>query len=229
MNWNLFSQLQQCEGHLAAALVAVNRDCLGSALTGVPEKEQRISALAGFIPGRAEARELLQAFGKTTWPAAYGQSPYDDVMEVIRCAVAGVALKSGSTPAQRALHGRWLPVYALPAATVRWNLDDDGRRQRYPRLLRAMEHAALLSPGEADSVLRILLRTNPYVRSHSSPSCEAAAHFGGNLKVVRAARLWRSRFASTVKVGRTPRRWAMDTATSSIAQREHAEHHYAQA
>jgi hypothetical protein len=200
MNPKLFAELQHCRGPLGEALVAINRDCLSSAFRDAPQRQERAEALLLLIRDRASAIDLLETMGKTTWPTSYGQSPYDEILTVIRCAVAGVALTSGSTADQRALHGIYLDAFALPSARLRWQLDDEGRRRRYPRLLRAMQHGALLTPGEADSVLRVLLRTNPIGRSHSPASCEASQHFGGNLKVVRAARLWRQRFASTVRM-----------------------------
>ncbi len=197
MNKMLFAQLQDCAGALAEALIAQNRDCLSSAFRDVPQRQERATALLQLVPDRAAAMEIVQAAGKTTWPSSYGQSPYDEVLTVIRCAISGVALPSGSTGVQRELHGFYLETYALPSAKVRWHLDDAGRGQRYPRLLRSMQHCALLTAGEADSVLRVLLRTNPIGRGHSPASCEAAQHFGGNLKIVRASRRWRQRFVST--------------------------------
>jgi len=200
MNSNLFAQMQGCRGPLAEALMAINRDCLSSAFRDAPERQERANSLLQLIPDREAAINIVETMGKTSWPTAYGQSPYDEIMTVIRCAISGVALPSGSTAVQRALHGVYMDEYALPSARLRWKLDDEGRRRRYPRLLRSMQHAALLTAGEADSVLRVLLRTNPHVRGHSAASCEASQHFGGNLKVVRAARLWRQRFASTVRM-----------------------------
>ena len=196
----LTMQLQAMAGELAAALAAVDTDCLRSRFTEPVERLERTTRLMKLVPDRATALALSDAFGRTRWPAAYGESPYDHVMCVIRCALQGVALLEGSTAAQRALHAMCVEAFALPCARARLNLDDAGRRRRYPRLLRAMEHAALLTTGEADSALRGLLRTHPLGRGHAPASCEAVAHFGGNLKVVRAARRWRQRFASTARV-----------------------------
>lgn len=198
----LTTKLQAMSGELAAALAAVDTDCLRSRFTDPVERIERATRLMKLVPHRAAALALSDAFGVTRWPTAYGESPYDNVMAVIRCALQGVALWEGCTAAQCALHVLCVDAYALPTARARLNLDDAGRRLRYPRLLRAMEHVALLSAGEADSALRVLLRTHPKGRGHAPASCEAVAHFGGsgaNLKVVHAARRWRQRFASTAR------------------------------
>ncbi len=194
------SRLHACEGELASLLAEVNRDCLVSAFNKSPDRQARAAQLFNLLGDRAEVLTLLAALGGLCWPSSYGQSPYDEVATVLRCASQGVALPSGSTPVMRELHDLAIERFAPASARVRWNLDESGRARRYRRLLRAMQHAALLTPGEADSALRVLLRTNPIWRGHSSASCEAVQHYGGNIATVRAARRWRRRFASTSRL-----------------------------
>jgi len=193
-------QLQACEGELASLLATVNRDCLGSVFDKSPERQARAVQLFNLLGDRGQVLNLLAALRGLSWPSSYGQSPYDEVATVLRCASQGVALPGGSTPVMRALHNLAIEHFAPASARARWNLDESGRARRYRRLLRAMQHAALLTPGEADSALRVLLRTNPMGRGHSSPSCEAVQHYGGNIATVRAARRWRRRFASTSRL-----------------------------
>lgn len=193
-------QLQACAGPLALLLAEVNRDCLRSAFDKSPERQARAQQLFELLGDRDEIRAMLAGLGRTTWPSSYGQTPYDEIATVLRCAIQGAAMPGGSTQGMRALHNLAVERFAPESARKRWFLDEAGRSKRYPRLLRAMQHAALLTSGEADSALRVLLRTNPQLRSHSSPSCEAVAHYGGNLAAVRAARRWRHRFASTSRL-----------------------------
>jgi len=160
------------------------------------------TALLRLVPDREAAQTLAAAFGQTTWPGSFGETPYDQVMVLIRCALDGLALKAGATPAEKNLHLIFLGAYALPAARVRWGLSQHDLSQRYPRLLRAMQHGALLSAGEAEAALSLLLRRHPAERAKTPPSSEAVAHFGGNLKVVHAARRWQQRFASTTRLSK---------------------------
>lgn len=191
----LARQLKGGTSELATTLATVDRDCLRGRLGASDDRHERVVRLLQLVPDRAAAVALSQAFGMTRWAGAYAESPYDNAMLAIRCAIDGVPLPSGSAPAQRSFHDLCVNAYALCSAQARWNLDDEGRRRRYRRLLRAMQQAALLTAGEADSALRALLRTNPAGRHHCPPSCEAVQHFGGCLRVVRAARGWRHRFA----------------------------------
>lgn len=193
-------QLGAREGALATLLADVNRDCLGSVFDKSPERQQRAAQLFDMLANRDQVLQLLRALGGLTWPASYGQSPYEEVATVLRCAAQGHALPSGSTPVMRALHNLAIEQFAPASARARWSLDEAGRAHRYRRLLRAMQHAALLTPGEADSALRVLLRTNPMRRGDSPASCEAVHHYGGNIATVRAARRWRRRFASTTRL-----------------------------
>lgn len=197
---SLFQQLQACEGLLADTLMQANRQCLRAANREADERELVIRVLFNMLADRGGLLLVLQALGKTRWPGTYGQSPYEEISTVLRCASQGLAMPGGSTPVMRELHAAAIERFAPPAARVRWSLNEGGRAKRYRRLLRAMQHGALLTPGEADSALRVLLRTNPSLRHHSPPSCEAVAHYGGNLAVVRAGRRWRHRFATTTRL-----------------------------
>jgi len=193
-------QLGACEGAAASLLAEVNRDCLGSVFDKSPERQQRAMQLLDLLANREQVLNLLRVLGGLSWPTSYGQSPYEEVATVLRCAAQGLALPGGSTPVMRALHNLAIERFAPASARARWNLDEAGRAHRYRRLLRAMQHAALLTPGEADSALRVLLRTNPIGRGHCPASCEAVHHYGGNIATVRAARRWRRRFASTTRL-----------------------------
>ena len=123
-------------------------------------------------------------------PGTVGQSPYSDFTYVLQCAVDGHGLMPGSTANQRELHGALLDAYATPAWRARWALHRDQLHRRYPRLLRAMQDAAILTRTKAESTL-LLLRRHPSARPRSPSSCEAVLHFGGgdggNMAVVRAA------------------------------------------
>lgn len=197
MQNKLFRELQDVTGELATAMRMVNIDCQGSSMDRPPERRGRIHALLEMLGDAQQVRAISAAVGRTRWPMFYGESPYDDLMTVLRCACKGEPLPGGSTAVMREVHELCIGRFAPPAARSRWAISDDNQlRARYPRLLRAMQHGALLTSGESDATLRVLLNTNPQGRAHVG-GCEAVQHFGGCLKVVRAARRWRTRFASS--------------------------------
>jgi hypothetical protein len=202
MDSTLINEIQQCSGELARTLMNLNMDCQCSSLDREPERLKRANAAMKMLATRERVAAVIQAVQSARWNAPYGESPYDDVVTVLRRALAGSAMPSGSTGAMRALHDLCMAQFAQPAARVRWTLDDAGRRARYRRLLRAMVNGALLTSGEAEGALRILLRTHPEGRRHCAPAAEALAHFGGNLAAVHAARRWRRLFASTARAPR---------------------------
>lgn len=195
---SLFRQLQSCCGLLPDLLREINGYCARSGrLETAAGATTRVAQLLDLLATREGALAFLAAHAQTRWPISYGQSPYDDIANVIRSAVRGVQLPRGATATMREIHASVLERLGPPAALARIHLDEGGRRRRYRRLLRAMQHAALLSPGEADSAVRVLLRYHPDDRHSSPASCEAVAHFGGNAAAVCAARRWRHRFAAS--------------------------------
>jgi len=113
--------------------------------------------------------------------------------------VEGHAPMRGSSKWHRVVHDQLLRRYALPSAILRWDMDRDELVRRYPRLLRAMRDAAILTRTEAEAALLQLLRTYPSQRAQSLPASEAVSHFGGNLKVVRVAIRRRRMFPSTAR------------------------------
>ena len=155
------------------------------------------SGLLQLVVDRQAAQQLLADHGALRWPGAMGQSPYADFTYVLRCTVDGHFLMPGATRSQRYLHARLASVYGPPAAKARLQLGMGDLERRYPRLLRAMRDAAILSHGEAQSALFLLLQAHPSSRRSTCASCEAVAHFGGNLAVVRAAIRRRRLFPST--------------------------------
>lgn len=195
---NLVTNLQQVAGPLAAAFASLSRYCVAAHAAG--EREAAIADFLRLVRGRADALQLLHAYGSTTWPGSFGESPYEHAAGVLRHALTGVALPPRSTNAERDMHAAFLKAYALPTAVSRWELDRDALWGRYPRLLRAMQHGALLTQREAEGAVYILLHTNPVARQRSCASSEAVSHFGGNVAAVRAARRWRARFASTARL-----------------------------
>lgn len=195
---NLVTDLQQVAGELAALLASLSRYCVAAHAAG--EREAAIAEFLRLVPERGDAQLLLQAHGATAWPASFGESPYEHAAGVLRHALSGIALPPRSTNAERAMHVAFLKAYALPTAVSRWELDRDSLWGRYPRLLRAMQHGALLTQREAEGAVYILLHTNPAARQRSCASSEAVSHFGGNVAAVRAARRWRARFASTARL-----------------------------
>lgn len=181
-------------GDITRLMIRLEKQCDGGAeQTALSEG---VATLLQVVPDRADAVLLVRAAQRVRWPQQWGPVPYRRAAEALQAAVDGTALPPGANAGQRALHTLLLDAYALPAARARLNLDAQSMRQRYPRLLRAMRHAALLTTGEAEATLRVLLRTHPVARDRCAPSCEATAHFGGNLKVVRRARVVRQRFPS---------------------------------
>lgn len=195
---NLVKQLQQVAGDLATAFATLSSQCV--AQRAASEREAAIATFLQLVPGRSAAEALLQAHGATCWPGSFGESPYEHSAGVLRHALSGFALPPRSTNAEREMHLAFLKAYALPTAVARWELDRDALWGRYPRLLRAMQHGALLTPREAEGAVYILLHTNPTARQRSCASSEAVSHFGGNVAAVRAARRWRARFASTARL-----------------------------
>lgn len=193
----LTSQLQQVAGQVATVLFSLSRLCVSS--LDAEERAAAIAEMLRLVPTRAGALDVLGAHGKTSWPSSFGESPYENAIAMLRHAVAGVALPPRSTNAERDMHLAFLKAYALPTAVARWELDRDALWGRYPRLLRAMQHGALLTQREAEGAVYILLHTNPSARQRSCASSEAVSHFGGNVAAVRAARRWRARFASTLR------------------------------
>lgn len=183
---DLYLQLQHRDGPLAQALARLNTLCLQGRWPLNGDNGDR-SLLLQACTGPASATRLLQAHGMTCWPAQFGQSPYGEVFGVIRQALAGLALMRGANQVERDLWGLLVPRLAPPAARSRHALDERGRQRRYARLLHAMREAALLTEGEADATLRLLLRAHPLDRATTPPACEATAHFGGNLRVLQRA------------------------------------------
>jgi hypothetical protein len=201
MNQELFQQLQDVTGPLATAMMAVNHDCQGSSMDRPTERLGRIHAFLDMLHDADQVRAISAAMSRTSWPRAYGESPYDDLLTVLRCACQGEPLPGGATGVMGELHLLCIDRFGPPAARSRWAIEtDEQRRARFPRLLRAMEHGALLTPGEADATLRVLLRIQSRARIHAPSSSEAVQHFGGCLKVVHAARRWRLRFGSTSRM-----------------------------
>lgn len=189
--------LVTCEGELAqllrslAALCRSNSDKLDEAVGAA------LAYLVAMVPTRKEALLLSEVHGSIAWAASYGQSPYGDFTYVLRSALQGTALLPGSSRWQRSVHQRLVRTYGQPAAQVRLDEGRDEQARRYPRLLRAMRDAAILSHGEAESCLSLLLATHPSQRHKAPGACEAVAHFGGNQAVVRAAIRRRKLFPST--------------------------------
>jgi hypothetical protein len=196
---HLVDQLRGAVGHLAACLLELAQLCRAS--HSKPEQQLELLArLFRLIPDRRAAQVLLNTHGAIAWAGTFGQSPYSDFTYVLRCAVDGHGLMPGPTANQRELHGPLLDAYATPAARARWGLDRDQLQRRYPRLLRAMQDAAILTRTEAESTLLVLLRRHPSARHRSPSSCEAVHHFGGgdggNMAVIRAAIRRRQLFPS---------------------------------
>lgn len=181
-------------GDITRLLTRLDRLC--DAYAEQTALNEGVATLLQVVPDRADAVLLVRAAQRVPWPQQWGPVPYRRAAEALQVAVDGAALPPGASAGQRGLHTLLLDAYALPAARARLKLDAEGMRQRYPRLLRAMQHAALLTTGEAEATLRVLLRTHPLARDRCAPSCEATAHFGGNIKVVRKARVVRQRFPS---------------------------------
>lgn len=180
--------LQHCEGPLASCLLILNSFCLrGYYPESDPPLEQVSRPVTAYLRDRQAAQALLELHGRTRWPGSYGQSPYQEVLAVIRIAASGFPLPHRGTRVERLLHDLWFLTIAPESSRSRQRLDTAGLWKRYPRLLQAMQYVAILTKGEVESTLRLLLRTHPQDRPTASPSCEATAHFGGNLRVVHQA------------------------------------------
>jgi len=165
------------------------------------EADRLASRLHESLPDRSAAKLLLAAY-QDVRARFTDRDPYADLLRVLEAAVIGQPLPVGSTGAQRELHEALIAFYAPAAAQARWKLSSDAVETRYPRLLRAMRDAAILSYGEAQSALYALLRRHPSQRETLPPTSEAVAHFGGNLAVVRAAIRRRKLFPATRRVVR---------------------------
>lgn len=175
---------------LAKSLGQLNRWCL----TGrwAPDVQaQQIQAVQTIFQNRDVGHLLMAAHGKTRWPAFFGQSPYGEVFALLNLAMAGLSYRREHNQIERTLHEAMFAHVAPAAALARAALNDKGRANRYPRLLDGMREVAILSHTEADAALRILLRMHPDDRSSAAPSSEAAAHFGGNLRIVHQVLLLR--------------------------------------
>jgi len=189
-------QLVDTESDLAVALLTADGVCRSNKRPDNEALQQSCAALLAAIPDRASLRLAMQAYGGIVYAATYGQSPYECIMSVLYSLLNGQALFKDPTRGMRYIYEHLFEVYAPPAARSRVRVDGNTVEQRYPRLLRAMRAAAILSHTEANATLLLLLRTAPRDRCHASPSCEAVAHFGGAMKVVRAAKRYRRLFPS---------------------------------
>lgn len=188
-------------GSLVAVLTALDRLC--DARLDVTDLDPALTQLRERAPTRAAAQAVVQTAAQVRWPTAlYGPLPYGRTIEVLRAALTGVAPPAGSGPGSRTLHQALVAAYGLPSAAARFALSQESLAQRYPRLLLAMQQGALLTMTEAQASLYQLLHTQPAARARCAPASEAAAHFGGNLKVVSAGCRWRARFPSTRRVAR---------------------------
>lgn len=185
--FSLSRLLQRCSGPTAKVLAELNRACLSGRWRD-DEADHRLQQIAReTLHSRAHAQTLLSAHGKTIWPGSFGQSPYGEIFALVRLALAGQMPLRGASNAERAIHTALFDFLAPPAAVKRVKLNNIGRAQRYARVLFAMRETAMLSYTEADATLRLLLNTHPGDRSVAQPSCEAVAHFGGNLRVLTEA------------------------------------------
>lgn len=193
----LAKSIQSAEGPVAQALMELNRICLRNRHEDCFGPLSEGASFVQTVPDRDTLLQLVSAIGACRWPGSYGHSPYAEVYGVLVAAVNGRPLDVGALPGQRNLHQVFVAAYAPPAAKARWELGQQQLSRRYPRLLRAMQHGALLTPGEAEAALWVLLRRPASARAKSPASSEAVSNFGGNLRVVQAARRWRQRFART--------------------------------
>lgn len=161
-------------GPISELLLQLAAHCRSS--RGDPDElDASCCVLLQLVPDRAAAEQLLAAQPAVGWSAA-NQSPYAGFIPVLRCILDGHGLMPGATRSQRHLHQRLAGAYGPPAAVARLRLCMENLEQRYPRLLRAMRDAAILSHGEAQSALYLLLQVHPSARLTSSASCEAVAH-----------------------------------------------------
>lgn len=189
--------LQQCRGALAQALKRVNT-CLLFNKCDLPETHDAMETFLAVVADRKSGLELHAALGSLRWPGTYGSSPWEELFSVLRAAIHGHAASKDFGRISRILHQDLIERLALPSAVKRLSLDEAGRKKRYPRLLEAMRQGALLTHGEADAALRMLLNACPGERARTCPSSEAVDHFGGNLRVVHQARRWRHLFRHNI-------------------------------
>lgn len=189
--------LQHCRGALAETLRLVNVSLLHNKSTS-KEASEAMATLLALIVDREAGLKLFKALGSLSWPGTYGQSPWDEVYSVLSAAIQGHPVSKYHGQLARILQSDLVERVALPSAKYRLALDEAGRSKRYPRLLEAMRHGAMLTHGEADAALRMLLRACPCERGNTIASSEAVANFGGNLRVVHQARRWRKMFPERV-------------------------------
>ena len=196
--------LQRMDTDFARALGRLNSLCLtgrwiadtkgakGADASADASTNPDVAHLRSVCTDASVATSILKAHGRTAWPGSYGQSPYAEVMAVIRHALDGQRLPRGSSQVERDLYGLLVPAIALPAARSRYSQDnEDGRAQRYPRLLFTLREVSILTPTEADATLRTLMRAHPADRGSASSPAEAVAHACGPLKVLQRA--WQRR------------------------------------
>ncbi len=191
------NELQHCRGALSVVLSRVNT-CLLFDKCDIPDAKDAFSALLAITCDRESALKLHSTLGSLRWPGSYGSSPWEELFSVLHSAVHGYAPSKNFGRLSRILHQDLIERIALPAAVNRLNLNEVGRKKRYSRLLEAMRQGALLTHGEADSALRMLLNACPGERAKTFASCEAVDHFGGNLRVVHQARRWRHLFRDQI-------------------------------
>lgn len=186
----LMCELQNCESRLCESMRELNR-LLNAQGTAAQERARVLSQQ--IFTGPKRTQELLQAHGKTRWPGSYGQSPYGEVFSVVHAARRGTLLPRPFASSERELYRHVLHHVGPAAARKRDLLAFDDMEARYPRLLASMRSVAMLTRTEAISALNMLLRTHVQDREQSTPTSDAIAHFGGNLKAVRQALLHRNR------------------------------------
>jgi hypothetical protein len=175
--------LQDGSKPLAQSLLYLNRACLQGRLDALAWRACE-DAVVAALPSREHAQRLLAAHGKTCWPGSMGQSPYGEIFDLVRLALAGQVHRRAASLAEQAIHALLFERLAPAAARARVQLDGNGRERRYARLLFCMRETAILTTGEADAVLRQLLKAHPSERAQAFPACEAAANFGGNARVI---------------------------------------------
>lgn len=176
--------LQESVGPIAKALSDLNRYCLRSSWADVADERDYCDLACATLRNRHHAQTLLAAHGKTSWPGSFGQSPYAEVFALVRLALAGQMPPRTATRVERSLHRALFDQLAPPAAASRAKLDEAGRSRRYRRILFGMREAAILTRTESDAVLRQLLNAHPGDRAELPPCCEAAANFGGTMRVL---------------------------------------------
>jgi hypothetical protein len=168
---------------LAQNLLYLNRACLLGRLDALARRACEDAVVAAF-PSREHAQRLLAAHGKTCWPGSMGQSPYGEIFDLVRLALAGQVHRRAASLSEQAIHALLFERLAPAAARARGRFRPVERERRYARLLFCMRETAILTTGEADAVLRQLLKAHPSERAQAFPACEAAANFGGNARVI---------------------------------------------